>query len=103
MRKTLTALAAAATIAVAAVATSTDADARRGWGWRGPAFFGGLAAGAFIAGTLARPYDDAPRPYYYYETGPVYYYAPGPVQYEVYPAPGYGCWAFSRGYRYYVC
>jgi hypothetical protein len=102
MRKTLTALAAAATFAIAAVATPTSADARR-WGWRGPAFFGGLAAGAFIAGALARPYY-APRPYYYYEPGPVYFYAPGPVQYEVYQAPGYdGCWGWRRGYRYYAC
>ncbi len=101
MRKTLTALAAAATIAIAAVATPTSADAR--WrGWRGPAFFGGLAAGAFIAGALARPYY-APRPYYYGQ-GPVYYYAPGPVEYEVYPAPAYdSCYIWRRGYRYYAC
>ena len=101
MRKTLTALAAAATIAIAAVAMPTSADARRGW--RGPAFFGGLAAGAFIAGALARPYYYAPRAYYY-DPGPVYYYAPGPVEYEVYPAPVYeSCWVWRRGYRYNVC
>jgi hypothetical protein len=117
MRKTLTALAVASTIAISTVAAPTSADAR--WrGWRGPAFFGGLAAGAIIAGAMARPYYYgsgyygyggpayyyyAPRPYYY-APGPAYYYAPAPVQYEVYPVQPYPtCWAFRRGYRYYVC
>jgi len=66
--------------------------------------FGGLAAGAFIAGALTRPYYYGPRAYYY-DQGPVYYYPQAPVEYEVYPAaPGYGsCWVYRQGYRYYVC
>jgi hypothetical protein len=115
MTRTLTALAAASTIAIAAVAMPTSADARPRW--RGPAFFGGLAAGAIIGGAIARSYYYPPA--YYYAPGPTYYYAPvpGPVEYEVYPqdpvapggypaqvAPGgYGCWAYRGGYRYYVC
>ena len=67
MRKIVAALLAAATIAVSALATPTAAEAR--WGWGGPgAFFGGLAAGALIAGAFA------PRFYY----GPPAFYGPGP-------------------------
>jgi hypothetical protein len=62
MRKTLAALAAAATIAVATIATPTAAEAR--WwhgGFRGPGpFFGGLFAGAVIAGALAPRYYGYP-------------------------------------------
>jgi hypothetical protein len=88
MRKTLTALATAATVAVAAVATPGTAEAH--WGWRGPAFFGGLAAGALIAGAFA--------PHYYYG---------GPYYYGGYPAYSYSCWRRAwNGWRwvhYRVC
>jgi hypothetical protein len=95
MRKTLTALATAATVAVAAVAAPTGAEAR--WGWRGPGLFGGLVAGALIAGAFA------PR-YYGYDYGyPAYgsYYG----GYGGYG--GYGCWRRAwNGWRvvhYRVC
>ena len=78
MRKTLTALVTAATVAVAAVAAPSAAEAR--WGWHGPGlFFGGLAAGALIAGAFA------PRYYYDY---PGYYGYPAYYGYS----PSYGCW-----------
>lgn len=74
MRKTLTVIAAAATVAVSTLAMPNAAEAqwRGGWGWRGPAFFGGLAAGALLGGALVAPYTYAPRPYYAY--GPYPYY-----------------------------
>ena len=111
MKKTLMAVLAAATIAVSLAGSTNDASAWRR-GWRGPAFFGGLAAGAIVAGALARPYYygygygpgyyDGPA--YYYAPGPAYYYAPAPVEYEVYPTQPYpSCWRLRRGYRYYVC
>jgi hypothetical protein len=87
MRKTLTALATAATVAVAAVATPSAAEARH---FGGPGFFfGGLAAGALIAGAFA------PR---YYDYGPYY---------GSYYGPYYSCWRrYWNGWRwvgYRVC
>ena len=80
MRKSLTALVTAATIAVAAVAAPSAAEAR--WGWRGPGFFfGGLAAGALIAGALAPRYDYGYPGYYGY-----------PAYYGYGYSPYYGCW-----------
>ena len=94
MRTTLTAVAAAATIAVATFAAPATADARRGW-WA-PAIIGGLAAGAIIGSTYARPYYD-------YPPAPVYGgYAPGYYGYSA-PGPYYGCWRWRNGYRYRVC
>jgi hypothetical protein len=87
MRKTVTALATAAIVAVAAVAAPTGAEARwgwgggwrgpgwgccwrgPGWGWRGPAFVGGVAAGAVIAGAWAQPYYYGPGYAGYYGCG----------------------------------
>ncbi|HEY6258871.1 MAG TPA: hypothetical protein VIY51_24105 [Xanthobacteraceae bacterium] len=90
MRKTLTALATAATVAVAAVATPTAAEAHH-FGWRGPGFFfGGLAAGALLAGAFA--------PHYYYGY---------PRYYRSYDYDDYGCWRRAwNGWRwvgYRVC
>ncbi len=93
MRKTLTALATAATVAVAAVAAPSAAEARH-WGWGGPGLFGGLVAGALIAGAFA------PRYYDYGYGYPAYgsYYGGGPY---------YGCWRRAwngwRVVRYRVC
>jgi hypothetical protein len=96
MVKTLAALATAATVAVAAIAMPTAAEARWGWGggWRGPGpFFGGLAAGAIIAGALA------PRYYGGYGYGPGYYGYGG--------GGPYGCWRSHwngwRWVRVWVC
>ncbi len=128
MRTTLTALATAATLAVTAIATPTTAEAQwRGWGWRGPAFVGGLAAGAFIGATFARPYAyggyyggpyvssygyyGGPYTAYGYYGGPYATYA-SPVYtgypvYSGYYAAGYSCgrtaWDGYRWVRYYAC
>src|SRR5436190_22164416 len=94
MRKALTALAAAATITAATLATSTSADAWR-WrgGWRGPAFFGGLAAGALIGGVLTAPY-------YGYGYPPSYAYYGGPYYYGGYYNGGYSTGYAYTGYNY---
>jgi hypothetical protein len=94
MRKALSVLAAAATITVASLATTTSADAQYRWrgGWRGPAFWGGLTAGAIIGGALAAPYGyyGYPRSYAYYGGEP--YYAGG--------YGGYGYAAYGDSYAY---
>jgi hypothetical protein len=91
MRKTLTALAAAATIAVATVATPTAADAHH-FGW-GPGLFGGLLAGALVAGAFAPRYS--------------YDYSPGYYSYYGGPGPYYSCvrraWNGWRYVHYRVC
>jgi hypothetical protein len=79
MRKFATALVAVLAIGASAVAMSTPAAAWRGWGWGwgwGPGpFFGGLAAGAIIAGAAASPYYY--HGYYPYAAyGPYPYYGP---------------------------
>jgi hypothetical protein len=82
--RTTTAIAAAAIVAASTLVMPGAAEAR--WGWRGPAFFGGIAAGALLGGALVAPYYYAPRPYYY---------ASGP-----YPYNG-SCWSrFWNGYRW---
>ena len=84
MRRIVAPLLAAATIAISAIATPTTAEAR--WGWGPGPFFGGLAAGALIAGAFA------PRFYGY----PVYYGRPA------FYGPGPYCWrpVWTRfGYR----
>jgi hypothetical protein len=82
MKRTLTALLAAGAVAAAAIAAPTAAEARWwGGGWRGPAIFGGLAAGAIIGGALAAPYA-YPYPYGYYGGySGAGYYAPPPYPY----------------------
>jgi hypothetical protein len=112
MKTSLTALAAAATVAVTAIATPSTAEARwwgsRGYGWRGPAFVGGLATGAFIGATFARPYaygygyGYAPYASYGYYGGPYASYATtytyaAPV-YTGYYVPAYVVPAYSCGY-----
>ena len=76
--KMLAAVLAVSTLAAGMTANTGSAEAywRRGWGYGpgiGLGIFGGLAAGALIAGA-ARPY---PYPYYY--GGPVYEYDDGPI------------------------
>jgi hypothetical protein len=88
MRKTLAAMAAAAIVATSTLAMPSTAEAR--WGWRGPAFFGGVVAGALLGGALVSPYYYAPRSYYVARP-----YAFGPYPY-------YGsCWRrWYNGYRW---
>jgi len=85
MRKVLTALVASALIGATALATSSPANA---WWVPWPFFWGGVAAGAIVGGTLAAPYYYGPHPYYY---GPAY----GP-----YYGPGYGCRPVWNGYAW---
>jgi hypothetical protein len=95
MRKTLIALATAATVAVAGVATPTTAEAHH-FGWGGPGLFGGLVAGALIAGAFA------PRYYNSYDDG----YGYGYPSYGYY-RPYYSCvrrgWNGWRVVHYRVC
>jgi hypothetical protein len=109
MRKTLTALVAAATLAAATLATSTSADAQWRWrgGWRGPAFWGGIAAGALIGTALAAPYYGNygyygyPRSYAYGYPTTSYSYYGWPYTYGGYAYAGYsGYTGYADTYAY---
>jgi hypothetical protein len=116
MKKLALVLATAATLAVTVVATPSPAHARY-YGY-GPDIFGGLLAGALIAGIASSAYGYGPGygyyggyyPPYYGGYYPAYYggYYPGYYGGHVYRQPYYGYrhasaprYAYYGGHRHY--
>ena len=98
MRKLALVFATAATLAVTAVATLSPAHARY-YGY-GPGIFGGLVAGALIAGIASSAYGYGPG---YYGGYPAYYGGYYPAYYGGYYPGYYGGYVYRRpyyGYRH---